>query len=267
MFSRRVLAASVLTAVLVGLAAAALVFRAGDVPPEVSAPPPANQAPRADSPATPTPVTATITATAVATITPLPTATAVASVPIVEPEPQLALILPEPRGVLFRELGESVALEVSGLYSDGSERALPDQPGRVVVFSSSDPSVVDVDAQGRITPLAPGGADIHVQYGGVRAEVPVIVYGPYVQVPPYNPQDVVEVAPGVEIIVRAVPTLSDPNQTALSPGVYKLRSPSSRVPPLIVSIPVSDRTIAWTGVMVDVSGLYASITPDTPIEA
>ena len=112
------------------------------------------------------------------------------------------MIVPSPRGVVFREVGESATLEVRGLYSDGAERALPDRPGSAVVFSSSDPGVADVDAQGRITSLAPGGVDIFVEYGGVRAEVPVIVYGPYVYVPPYDPQRVVEVAPGVEVVVN-----------------------------------------------------------------
>ena len=112
------------------------------------------------------------------------------------------MIVPSPRGVVFQEIGESTTLEVRGLYSDGVERALPDRPGAAVVFSSSDPGVADVDAQGRITSLAPGGVDILVEYGGVRAEVPVIVYGPYVHVPPYDPQHVVELAPGVEVVVN-----------------------------------------------------------------
>ena len=137
---------------------------------------------------------------------PLATPTPAASPTAQRPPPQrdslLAVIVPSPRGVVFREVGESATLEVRGLYSDGAERVLPDGPGAAVAFSSSDPGVADVDAQGRITSLAPGGVDIFVEYGGVRAEVPVIVYGPYVHVPPYDPQRVVEVAPGVEVVVN-----------------------------------------------------------------
>ena len=149
--------------------------------------------PTAATPAAATPAAATPTATT-------PTAARIT----VRHDPILALIWTTPRGVVFEEVGESVTLAVQARYSDGTDHVLPDQPGQAVVFDSSDPSVATVDSAGLITAVAPGGVDILVEYQGVRTEVPVIVYGPYVHVPPYDPQRVVELVPGVDIVVNRV---------------------------------------------------------------
>ena len=105
---------------------------------------------------------------------------------------------------MFREVGESARLEVRGLYSDGAERTLPDQSGSTVAFRSSDPAVAEVDADGLITSVAPGGVDISVEYGGLSADVPIIVYAPVVEIPPYDPQRVVTLDSGMEFVVNRV---------------------------------------------------------------
>ena len=152
----------------------------------------------------PVPTTTPAASPAAPVATPNLTGSPTADRPSVQEDPLLAVILPSPQGVVFREVGESVTLEVRGLYSNGVERVLPDQFGSAVVFSSSDSSVADVDNQGRITALKPGSVDILLESAGVRAEVSVIVHGQYVAVPPYDPQRVIELAPGVEIVVNRI---------------------------------------------------------------
>ena len=116
----------------------------------------------------------------------------------------LAAMVTSPRSVVFQDIGATVRLEVRGLYSDGAEGTLPDESGLPLLFRSSEPHVVSVDAAGLITTIRPGGADIIVEYGDIRARVPVIVYGPFKAVPPFDPQRVVAIAPGTEIVVNRV---------------------------------------------------------------
>ena len=223
MWSLRPVAGAVLVILLVGLATGLFLSR-GDsdddalIPvaptaatPATATPTPATPTPATPTPATPTPATPTAaTPTAATPTAATPTAaTPTAATPTaagvtVYHDPSLALIWTTPRGLVFEKVGDSVALTVQGRYSDGTEHALPDQPGRTVVFSSFDPSIATIDSSGLITAVAPGGVDILVEYQGVHAEVPVIVYGPYVHVPPYDPQRVVELPPGVEVVVNRV---------------------------------------------------------------
>ena len=147
--------------------------------------------------------TATPEVTPTATLDDAPTATPDDG-PTVEQESRLAVILPNPRTIVFREVGESARLEVRGLYSDGAERPLPDQSGSTVAFRSSDPAVAEVDADGLITSVAPGGVDVSVEYEGFSANVPIIVYAPVVEVPPYDPQRVVTLDSGMAFVVNRV---------------------------------------------------------------
>ena len=121
-----------------------------------------------------------------------------------EPEPTLAAILTSPRSIVFREAGDTASLEVVGIYSDRSERVFPDQSGLVPVFSSSDSGVATVSPDGEVTAIAPGGIDIFVDYGSMRTAATVIVYGPFVNVPPFDERLVTEAAPGVNIVVNRV---------------------------------------------------------------
>ena len=91
-----------------------------------------------------------------------------------------------------------------GIYSDRSERVFPDQSGLVPVFSSSDPGVATVDADGQVTAIAPGGIDIFAEYAGLRTAATVIVYAPFVEIPPYDPQLVVQPDLGSPFVVNRV---------------------------------------------------------------
>lgn len=104
---------------------------------------------------------------------------------------QLAAILPSPGTIVFPEVGVSERLNIRGLYSDGDIRALPDDQGLALKFSYTEAGVIDIDADGLVTAVGPGGADVIVEYGGVSAEVPIIVYGPFVHVPPIDETKVV----------------------------------------------------------------------------
>ena len=52
------------------------------------------------------------------------------------------------------------------------------------MFLSSNPAVATVDAAGLVTAVAPGAADIVVEYDDVSTTVSTIVSGPFVSVPP-----------------------------------------------------------------------------------
>ena len=115
----------------------------------------------------------------------------------------LSAIVPSPRTIVFQEAGESVWLELTGVYSDGSEETLADL-GTKASFSSSEPDVVQVDAGGLVASVSPGGADIIIVYEEFRAQVPIIVYGPIVEIPPFDPDKVVQIEDGPEVVVNRI---------------------------------------------------------------
>ena len=116
-----------------------------------------------------------------------------APVPKVDQELRLVAIVPLPRIVRLDGPAERERLAVRGYYSDRSVGDLDDASGVAVSFSSSDPSVAEVDSRGVVTGLQTGGADITVSYDGLTATVPVFVWGPMRAVPPVNPERVLEV--------------------------------------------------------------------------
>lgn len=103
---------------------------------------------------------------------------------------QLAVIVPSPRQIVFQQVGDEIRIEARGLYSDGTLSALPDESGGAVVFQSSNPDVVSVSADGLATAVAPGSAEVVMQYAGASGEAPVVVYAPIVEVPPIDPEKV-----------------------------------------------------------------------------
>ena len=121
-----------------------------------------------------------------------------------ESEPSLTAILTSPRSIVFSEVGETASLGVVGIYSDRSERSLPDQSGLVPAFSSSDPGVATVDSSGQVTAIAPGGIDIFAEYEGFRAAATVIVYAPFAEIPPYDPDLVVQPDEGSAFVLNRV---------------------------------------------------------------
>lgn len=62
---------------------------------------------------------------------------------------------------------------VTGLYADHATDDLS-QSSRIK-YISSDPAVAMVDAQGIVTPVAPGSGEITIIYGNLKLDVPVIV--------------------------------------------------------------------------------------------
>ena len=121
-----------------------------------------------------------------------------------ESELALIAILTSPRSIVFREAGETASLGLVGIYSDRSEQALPDQSGLVPVFSSSDSAVATVDSSGQVTAVAPGGIDIFAEYEGFRTAATVIVYSPFVEIPPYDPNLVVQPDRGSPFVLNRV---------------------------------------------------------------
>jgi hypothetical protein len=64
-------------------------------------------------------------------------------------------------------------LQVTGLYADGTTADLTESSR--IEYVSSAPDVASVQAQGIVTPVAPGTAKITITYGNLKHEVPVRV--------------------------------------------------------------------------------------------
>ena len=127
------------------------------------------------------------------------------SVPEVAQELRLVAIVPSPRIVRLEGPGETERLTVQGYYSDRSVGDLDDGQGAPVSYSSSDPSVAEVDSRGAVTSIEVGGADITVTYKDLTATVPVFVWGSMQAVPPIDPERVLEVdGDGSAIVLNRV---------------------------------------------------------------
>ena len=103
---------------------------------------------------------------------------------------QIAAIVPSPRTIVFQQFGQSERLEIAGLFSDGSEEPMPDSERAEIKFDSTDPSIVEVTDDGVVTSVSPGSADVTLEYYGIQAEVPIIVYAPIIDIPPIDPTKV-----------------------------------------------------------------------------
>ena len=103
------------------------------------------------------------------------------------PEHRIAALVPEPRTIVFQQIGQSERLEIVGLFTDGSEEPMPDSERAGISFDSTDRSIVDVSDDGVVTSVSPGSADVTLEYYGIQAEVPIIVYAPIVEIPPIDP--------------------------------------------------------------------------------
>ena len=116
----------------------------------------------------------------------------------------LTAIVTSPRSIVFREAGGTASLGVVGIYSDRSERLVTDQSGLAPAFRSSDPRVATVDSGGQVAAIAPGGTDIFAEYAGFSTAATVIVYAPFVEIPPYDPQLVVQPEQGSAFVLNRV---------------------------------------------------------------
>ena len=137
------------------------------------------------------------------------------SVPEVAQELRLVAIVPSPRIVRLDGPGETERLTVQGYYSDRGVGDLDDGSGATVSYSSSDPSVAEVDTRGFVTGLSAGGADIIVTYGDLVATVPVFVWGTMKAVPPIDPERLLEVSEdGSAIVLNRVMVELEPGRDA-----------------------------------------------------
>ena len=120
-------------------------------------------------------------------------------------EINLVGIIPSPRIVTLNGPEQSQPLTVQGFYSDGSTGDLPPESRAEFSYTSSDPEVAQVSPNGFITSLKAGGADITVTYGDFDAEVPVLVWGEVRQIPPIDPNRLLEVdEDGTAIVLNRV---------------------------------------------------------------
>ena len=112
----------------------------------------------------------------------------------IKQEVRLVGIVPSPQIIRFDHTGNAITLSIQGYYSDQSVGDLDDGSGVALSYNSSDPSVVKVAANGVVTAMKTGGADVTVTYGSLDATVPVSVWGPMRAVPPHDPDRVLEVS-------------------------------------------------------------------------
>ena len=127
-----------------------------------------------------------------APVAPLPGDPAQTCNPPLRPGAELVGLLTEPRGPVFTGLGQHIRLEVLGVYSDGASRVLADDAK--IVFTSSAPEFVSIDASGMMTATGDGGADITATYGGFSTYAPAVVFLPSPEIPPIDPNMVYPLA-------------------------------------------------------------------------
>ena len=111
----------------------------------------------------------------------------------IKQEVRLVGIVPSPQIIRLDHTGNAITLSIQGYYSDQSVGDLDNDSGEALSYTSSYPSVVQVDSDGIVTGIELGGADITVTYGSFGATVPVFVRGPVRTVHPVDPERLLEV--------------------------------------------------------------------------
>ena len=115
---------------------------------------------------------------------------------------RLVALVPSPGTVVLGDVGDTADLTVQGYYSDLS---LEDLDPERISFESTDPSIVSVTADGTVTALAQGAADIVIRLGSTTERVHALIFGDIPTLPPIDPAMVGPIPdPELEIEVRAV---------------------------------------------------------------
>ena len=126
----------------------------------------------------------------------------------VEQEVRMVGLAASPRSLVFTRIGESAAVSARGWNSDRSFSELDES---AVSYSSSNPSVVSVDAFGSAAAAGPGSADVIIEYESFTERVPAIVYGDMNMPPPVNPD-----------LIGAIPELDPETEVALNRVIVEL---------------------------------------------
>ena len=126
----------------------------------------------------------------------------------VEQEVRMVGLAASPRSLVFTRIGESAAVSARGWHSDRSFSELDES---AVSYSSSNPSVVSVDAFGSAAAAGPGSADVIIEYESFTERVPAIVYGDMNMPPPVNPD-----------LIGAIPELDPETEVALNRVIVEL---------------------------------------------
>ena len=126
----------------------------------------------------------------------------------VEQEVRMVGLAASPRSLVFTRIGESAAVSARGWHSDRSFSELDES---AVSYSSSNPSVVSVDAFGSAAAAGPGSADVIIEYESFTERVPAIVYGDVNMPPPVNPD-----------LIGAIPELDPETEVALNRVIVEL---------------------------------------------
>ena len=126
----------------------------------------------------------------------------------VEQEVRMVGLAASPRSLVFTRIGESAAVSARGWHSD---RSFSELDASAVSYSSSNPSVVSVDAFGSAAAAGPGSADVIIEYESFTERVPAIVYGDMNMPPPVNPD-----------LIGAIPELDPETEVALNRVIVEL---------------------------------------------
>ena len=126
----------------------------------------------------------------------------------VEQEVRMVGLAASPRSLVFTRIGESAAVSARGWNSDRSFSELDES---AVIYASSNPSVVSVDAFGNAAAAGAGSADVIIEYESFRELVPAIVYGDVNMPPPVNPD-----------LIGAIPELDPETEVALNRVIVEL---------------------------------------------
>ena len=115
-------------------------------------------------------------------------------------ENHLVALIPSPGSITLKDVGESVALNVQGHFSNSSPRDLDSD---LITYESSNPEIATVSPDGIVTANGPGAADILIEYGGRVRNLHTLVFEDTPGIPPADPADIGPI-PNLEVEVRAV---------------------------------------------------------------
>ena len=108
---------------------------------------------------------------------------------------ELLAIVHEPAEFAFDDVGQSIHIKVSAIYTDGTTQTLGIEEMGHLLYAIDDPDIAGMGPDGLLTALTPGSSVLTIRYADVSTEMPVTVL-----TPPYGTDP--ELAP-VKLLVDA----------------------------------------------------------------
>ncbi len=175
-----------------------------------------------------------------------------ASVPVTVMQASVHIVI-EPKSAILRAIGESVSLTAAVQDQNGNPI-----PGAGVTWKSSDPAVAGVDAQGLVTAVGNGAAQITATSGNAVASVPVSVMQASVHIV-IEPKSATLRAIGESVSLTAA--VQDQNGNPI-PGAKVTWSSSN---PEVASVDQDGKVTAVTHGSVEITATSGDLAASVPV--